>query len=102
MRRDCIRCGQYEQAPELDKGLCWMCATSEDAPVDPFTEGETQDLLAKFFDTDKPVLHADDPDLDRISPPRGTCCGPRISTRSPSSASARSPRGSRPTTTAPR
>jgi putative DNA primase/helicase len=66
-RRDCVRCGQYEQAPELGNGLCWMCATSEDAPADPFTDVETQDLLAKFFDTDKPVLHADDPDLDRIS-----------------------------------
>jgi putative DNA primase/helicase len=67
MRRDCVRCGKYEQAPELDNGLCWDCATREDTPTDPFSEGETQDLLAKFFDTDKPVLHADDPDLDRIS-----------------------------------
>jgi len=36
-------------------------------PEDPFTEVETQGLLAKFFDTDKPILHADDPDLDQIS-----------------------------------
>jgi putative DNA primase/helicase len=64
-RRDCIRCGQYEQAPGLG-GLCWECASRE-APPDPFTETETQGLLAKFFDTDKPVLHADDADLDRIS-----------------------------------
>jgi putative DNA primase/helicase len=66
-RRDCIRCGKYEQAPELDNGLCWDCATREDAPADPFTDVETQDLLAKFFRTDKPLLHADDSDLDRIA-----------------------------------
>jgi hypothetical protein len=64
-RRDCIRCGQYEQAPGLG-GLCWECASRE-APPDPFTETETQDLLSKFFGTDKPVLHANDADLDRIS-----------------------------------
>jgi hypothetical protein len=66
-RKDCVRCGQYEQASELANGLCWDCATREAPPADPFTDGETQDLLAKFFDTDKPVLWADDPDLDRIS-----------------------------------
>jgi putative DNA primase/helicase len=27
MRRDCIQCGQYEQAPGLD-GLCWECGTT--------------------------------------------------------------------------
>jgi Protein of unknown function (DUF3631) len=36
-RRDCIRCGQYEQAPNRSDGLCWECATSE-GPADPFTE----------------------------------------------------------------
>ncbi len=66
MRRDCIRCGRYEAAPDRSDGLCWECVTSE-GPADPFTEFETKDLLAKFFETDKPVLHADDPDLDRIS-----------------------------------
>jgi hypothetical protein len=29
MRPDCERCGQYEQAPELDNGLCWDCATAD-------------------------------------------------------------------------
>jgi AAA domain len=32
-RRDCIRCGQYEQAPGLG-GLCWECGTSWQASPD--------------------------------------------------------------------
>jgi hypothetical protein len=36
-RRDCIRCGQYEQAPELDNGLCWDCATRRKWLVARFT-----------------------------------------------------------------
>jgi hypothetical protein len=33
-RPDCIHCGQYEAAPELD-GLCWECATSENGHIPP-------------------------------------------------------------------
>jgi putative DNA primase/helicase len=66
------RCGR----PLDGNDLCECRWTSEhceceplvaEMPADPFDAQEMNDLLAKFFDTDKPVLHADDPDLDRIS-----------------------------------
>jgi putative DNA primase/helicase len=36
-------------------------------PPDPFNEEETEAILAAFFGTDKPLLRANDPDLERIS-----------------------------------
>jgi putative DNA primase/helicase len=48
---------------------CWWCPVTADwdGPDDPFDEQEMAELLAKFFDSDKPILHANDPDLDRIT-----------------------------------
>ncbi len=51
-RLDCVRCGKYEQAPELD-GLCWDCATreSESELIEKFagpaevSTAETEELI---------------------------------------------------------
>jgi putative DNA primase/helicase len=65
------RCGrepdEWGWCPTCGEDLERCDCASPETPPDPFTEAETAGLVAKFFDTDKPVLHADDPDLDRIS-----------------------------------
>jgi putative DNA primase/helicase len=61
--RKCPSCLRFS---DLDDGRCRFCGYVDDV-VDPFTDAETDDLVRKFFETDKPVLRADDPDLDQIS-----------------------------------
>ena len=65
------RCGRAIQdgifCPE-----CGLAATSCDCaalvqPEDPFSHEEMAELLAAFFGTDKPLLMANDPDLEAIS-----------------------------------
>ena len=57
----CPEPGCYEELPcpvHSPAAQAPSAGPTNEGPADPFTDGETEDLLAKFFDTDKPIIKA--------------------------------------------